>query len=638
MDREKKSQQEKRSNKKNKPERPLWRKILKGVGIALSILILLTLIAFSGLNIYVKHKTGSSILEDYRKAEKIVEKSSKATFRTNASSRFLDINGNEIKGTTADDSSKYLRYEQIPKNVVNAFVSIEDPSYWKNKGYSISGMARALLGYAHILNTKSGGSSITQQVAKNTFLTQEVSLDRKVNEICLAIWMNRKYSKQDIMEFYVNQCFFSNGSYGIENASQLYFGVSADKLSLSQTAYLCAIPNRPSYYNPYREPTNAIGRRDRILLNMYREGYISKAKYQVAIAENLTIQSSSLAVDNYQITYAQECAIRFFEKYYKEDSDAAAKRVASGGYTIQTSLNPWAQKKIQNSVDTNLAAYSEKDDTTGLYKLQGAVTAIDNKTGKVVAVIGGRTQIATENAYTLNRAYRSYRQPGSSIKPLIVYTPAFMKGYKPESYRHAVASSNNDTATQVFSEITPSYGISFLKEMDFDRIVAQDENLPSALGGLTHGVTVEQMTGAYRALSNDGLWSQPTCVVSITDIDGKEIYQGSKYADKKGVSTETKQVYDKDAANSMVDVMKSVISSGTASSMDWSTASNETAYGKTGTTNDNKDGWFCGSTSQYTISVWVGCDHPEEIADLHGNTYPLSIWKECMLALLNQKE
>ena len=257
-------------------------------------------------------------------------------------------------------------------------------------------------------------------------------------------------------------------------------------------------------------------------------------------------------------------------------------------------------------MDTNLAAYSEKDDTTGLYKLQGAVTAIDNT--------------------------------GSSIKPLIVYTPAFMKGYQPESYRHAVASSNNDTATQVFSEITPSYGISFLKEMDFDRIVAQDENLPSALGGLTHGVTVEQMAGAYRALSNDGLWSQPTCVVSITDIDGKEIYQGSKYADKKGVSTETKQVYDKDAANSMVDVMKSVISSGTASSMDWSTASNETAYGKTGTTNDNKDGWFCGSTSQYTISVWVGCDHPEEIADLHGNTYPLSIWKECMLALLNQKE
>lgn len=612
---------EKQLNKK-----PRKKHILRNVVLLLAVLLLfLSIISIAGMNWYIKHSTGSSIIEQYEYARDIIADSSLSDFQGNAVSVFYDSDGNEIAGNINDESTIYLNYNEIPKGVINAFVAIEDSTYWKNNGVSYSGIIRAMLGYIGVDDNSGGGSTITQQIVKLTYLSSEQSLDRKIKEIFMALEMNKKYSKEQIMEFYCNQVCFSNGIYGIESAAETYFGIPASELSVSQAAYLCAIPNRPTYYDPYTNPDNALSRRDRILSAEYRQGIIDKDTYQEAIAESLVLKKQEVKVDGYQITYAKECTIQYFMKQYSESYEAADTRLNSGGYRIHTTLDSKKQQVFQNSVDTNLAVWSTKDSETGIYELQGTAVAIDNTTGKVIAIIGGRSQIATENAYTLNRAYQSFRQPGSSIKPLIVYTPAIMKGYDAEPFRTAVEKSTNSVATSTFEAITPQYGMDFLRTMGFAGIVDIDNGLPSALGGLTNGVTTVEMASAYAALANHGSFQTPTCITSIQTIDGQELYK----------EAEATQVYDGDAADKMVDLMKGVFTNGTARRLEWYSASNVEVAGKTGTTNDNKDGWFCGMSSDYTLAVWVGCDTPQPMTDLEGSTYPGSIWKECMLQLLN---
>lgn len=605
------------------------RHILKKVAFVLAVLLFLFLVlSVVVLNWYIKQSTGSSIKEQYDYARDIIDESSLSDFQGNAVSVFYDSDGDEIAGNINDESTIYLNYEEIPENVTNAFVAIEDSTYWKNNGVSYSGIIRAMLGYAGLGDKNGGGSTITQQIVKLTYLSSEQSLDRKVKEIFMALEMNKKYSKKQIMEFYCNQVCFSNGIYGIESAAETYFGIPASELSVSQAAYLCAIPNRPTYYDPYTNPENALSRRDRILKAEYKQGLIDTDTYQSAISESLVLKKQEVKVDGYQITYAKECTIQYFANQYSESREDAEKRLNSGGYRIYTSLDSKKQQAFQNSVDTNLASQSIKNADTGIYELQGAAVAINNESGKVIAIVGGRSQIATENAYTLNRAYQSYRQPGSSIKPLIVYTPAIMKGYDAESFRTAVEKSINSVATNTFEAITPQYGMDFLRTMGFAGIVDIDNGLPSALGGLTNGVTTVEMASAYATLANHGGFRTPTCITSIQTLNGEELYQ----------EVETTKVYDSDAADQMVDLMKGVFINGTARRLEWYNASNVEVAGKTGTTNDNKDGWLCGMSPDYTLAVWVGCDTPQPMSDLEGSTYPGSIWKECMLQLINTEE
>lgn len=600
--------------------------------VILILLLLVCVCIITGLfllNYYVKRSTGSSIREEQQYARKVIDASALSDFRGNAISVFVDSDGQELSGTNADGSTIYLNYEEIPEHVVSAFIAIEDSSFWTNPGISYSGIIRAAMGYVGIGDEDSGGgSTITQQIVKLTYLSSEQSLDRKLKEIFMALEMNKKYSKEQIMEFYCNQVCFANGVYGIESAAETYFGIPASELSISQTAYLCAIPNRPTYYDPYEHPENALGRRDRILQAMEQQGFLTSEECQQAIAESLVLKKPEVKVDGYQITYAKECVIQYFMQKYAESREDAENRLNSGGYRITTSLNSEKQQIFQNSVDTNLAVQSTKNADTGIYELQGAVTAIDNATGKVIAIVGGRSQIATENAYTLNRAYQSFRQPGSAIKPLVVYTPALMKGYDAESFRTAVAKSTNSVATNTFAAITPEYGMSFLTAMDFRGIIDTDNGLPSALGGLTNGVTTVEMASAYAALQNHGIYRTPTCITSIQTLDGEELYQ----------EEDSKQIYDSQAADQMVDLMKGVFNTpiGTAWRLEWYNASSVEVAGKTGTTNDNKDGWLCGVSADYTLAVWVGCDTPQAMSDLEGSSYPGSIWKECMLQLVNR--
>lgn len=661
----------KKPAKQKKPTKHKKSAFSTGLKIALS-LIMLMMLGVVGM-VFFKYKDDISAWQ--QEAKQKVETSSRSDFRPLNISYIYDKDGNQIAELSASEKNIYLKYEDIPQDAVNAFIAVEDRNFWTNRGYDMKGIFRVAVTYLKSRGSViHGASTITQQLARKIYLTNEVSIARKVKEIMIATELTKKYTKKQIMEFYVNNCCFANNIYGIEAAADAYFRIPASELTLSQAAYLCAIPNRPTYYNPYTDPERAIERRDKILQDMYECGYIKESELKEALAEKITVsepkRNSSDRVNNYQTTYALHCAVKYMmqeegftfqydfeseEAYqsYQEEYDTwysdVRDRIYTGGYKIYTSLDSEAQNSLQSIIDNGLNM-DVSIGSSGMYDFQGALTAIDNQTGKVIAVVGGRSQEGFLNMYTLNRAYQSHRQPGSTIKPLVVYTPALMQGYTENStlnnidvsvaknsktvstmtgsqfsLRSAVEQSKNGCAYQLFNDIGAKYGLSFIKSMNFDKIVPQDETLSASLGGLTYGVTTEQMAGAYAALENHGSFRDTSCITSIKDLDGREQY----------LEPLDKEAYSPEAADKMVDILKGVLSRGTAASMKWSSASKVEAAGKTGTTNDSKDGWFCGITPYFTVAVWVGFDTPKTLSNLYGATYPASIWKESMLYLLD---
>ena len=293
---------------------------------------------------------------------------------------------------------------------------------------------------------------------------------------------------------------------------------------------------------------------------------------------------------------------------------------------------------LQASLDEGLSANQELSED-GIYSLQGSATCIDNATGKVVAIVGGRSQEAS--GYTLNRAFQSYRQPGSSIKPLVVYTPAFERGYTPDtilvdeliedgpknsgSYsgaidvRTAVQYSKNTIAHKIFEAITPKVGMQYILNMEFSKIMTQDTyNMSSALGGFTYGVTTKEMASGFCTIQNDGVYRNPSCIVEILDAQGNVLVPNE---------WEEIRIYDRNASRMMTDVMMTVVTSGTGRGYG---ISGMPCAGKTGTTNDKKDGWFVGYTPYYTTAVWVGYDIPKTVNTLSSTTSPGKIWKSYM--------
>lgn len=641
--------------------RPLL-KVLKILARTLAVAFVLALIlcAIVGVTkiypLYAEYK---------QMAEHVVGESTPETFRLQESSYIYDADGGVLAKLSMDEDSYYLPYDEIPQYAVQAFVAVEDRTFWENSGVDFKGILRVGLRYLYTDGEEvHGASTITQQLARNRFLTNEVSLERKAKEILIARELTKKYTKEQIMEFYVNDISFANTYYGLEAAAIGYFGKSSKELSLSQIAYLCAIPNSPTYYNPYRHPDNALARRDKILDDMLEMGYITQDEHDSAAAEEIVIQRPDYGFHNYETTYAIFCAVRYlmeengfqfeygfksdaaYEDYterYNEAYAAAREDLYTGGYDIYTSLDPEKQQVLQDAVDQGLS-FNTDTASDGIYALQGAATLIDNSSGKVEAIVGGRSQ--ETDVYGLNRAYQSFRQPGSAIKPLIVYTPALENGYNSYTIvknvdvdaakkakkgddltrlpgstmtlRRGVEQSKNGVAWSVYADITPEVGMSYLTSMRFDNIVPGDYYLAASLGGFTHGVTSEEMAGAYAALANGGEYRDPTCIVSMLDKNGEEIFRDPK----------EKRVYEKNAALVMVDILTGVVTRGTASKMGWT--GDIEAAGKTGTTNNSRDGWFCGITPYYTLTVWVGYDQPKTLSSLWGSTYPASIWKNAM--------
>lgn len=644
-------------------------KLIKRIFKILIILFIAALLILGGAVIY---KIYPMYKEYSQEAKRVVEESNTNTFKRNLTSYFYDDEGSLLTELSGNGSKIYLTFDEIPADVINAFIAVEDRSFWEHKGIDLKGIVRVGVEYVTSKGEKvHGASTITQQLVRNVFITKEVTLERKIKEICYALEVEKKYSKEEIIEFYINNIYFANNCYGIEAAAQFYFNKPASELSLNETAYLCAIPNSPSYYDPLKNSSNALPRRDKVLKDMQECSMITETRRIQALKEDLVLnEKEPVEIKDYETTYAIDCAIRYLMKldgflfrysfgtmedynFYMETYNQAYERIRAelytGGYVIQTTLNKEKQRLLQESVD-NALAFDEEMTENGQFALQGAATVINNETGKVEAIVGGRTQGGS--SYTLNRAYQSYRQPGSSIKPLIVYLPALERGYtdrstvteinvekakeEPEkvlemygakmTLRSAVENSKNGAAWRLFCEITPEIGLSYLQEMGFARVVPDDFYPAASLGGFTYGVTTVEMANAYSCVANHGQFQQTDCIVSILDKYGEELYE----------PYETRQVYAPEQTELMIDILKGVIKRGTARNMGWK--STVEAAGKTGTTNNSKDGWFVGITPDYAMAVWVGYDMPRELSNLYGGSYPARIWKDAMEVLVENTE
>ena len=577
----------------------------------------------------------------YLEAQTVARESSASDFQTGQVGEVYDSDGNRIALLQNDKNIIYLTSDQIPELVKQAFVSIEDKRFYKHHGSDSFAIVRAvtsLLGKGRITQ---GGSTITQQLVRNIYLTHTIHWERKVEEIFIAHAMEREYSKDELLEFYINNIYFSNGCYGIEAASQKYFSRSVSDLDLSETAFLCAIPNNPSIYDPLTHADKTIERRNLILQNMLDDGIINEQQYTDAVNEKITLNPYSPSYTRtWAHTYIYECATRALMGVTGKDYDICHDMLYNNGYKVYTSIDMEAQELLQTTVDTELEDYNTRNNN-GSYALQASAVTIDNTTGLVTAIVGGRSQDDVSADY--NRAYLSFRQPGSSIKPLIVYTPALEHGYtasstvvdskEPDgpsnagnysgaiSLRTAVEQSKNTVAYKLFRELTPEVGLQYLLNMNFSSIQDSDYVLSAALGGLSKGASCLEMTSAYATLENEGVFRQPTCVTLITDSAGNVIAKPE---------AEEKQVYQSSAAHEMTNILEGVLTRGTAHGK---ALTNMPCAGKTGTTNDNIDGWFVGYTAYYTTGVWVGFDSPRSTHSLSGATYPLDIWYNYMTEL-----
>ena len=560
---------------------------------------------------------------------------------------------------------QYMDINHISMNLQNGYIAQEDRRFKNHNGVDWIATFRAGLALIkHGGEVTQGGSTITQQVIKNTYLTQERTFTRKIVEILLAPELEKKYSKADIIEFYCNTNFYGHRCYGVEAASLYYFGKHAEDLAPEEAAVLIGISNTPSAYDPVSHPNASKNKRDDVLKSMNEVGYLSNEDYEKAVSSPLKIvQKETEGTDeNYQSSYAIHCAALelmkmdgfefqytfdnkedytlYSERYttaYSEQSD----RIRAGGFQIYTSLDSGLQAVLQTQIDASLSGFTELQEN-GKFALQGAGVIVDNKTNYVTAIVGGR---GADDPF--NRAYLSARQPGSTIKPLIDYGPAFDTGeYYPTrmvndhkwekgpsnsgrryfgnvTVREALNRSLNTVAWQILEDIGIDFGLSYLGEMEFQKLSYVDNQVPSlSIGGFTNGVRVVDMAKGYSTLANGGVYNDRTCIVKILHEKEGEL--------TKDMTPFAKQVYRSDSAFMLTDVLKGTFTSPYGTGRGLGLENDMPAAGKTGTTNSSKDTWFCGYTPYYTAAVWVGYDIPRNMPGIYGATYAGKIWKNVM--------
>lgn len=651
----------KESKKKTKKKHSLS-KIMKRV-LLLLIIGLFIVIIYGGCYIYSKIE--NNISESVNKSNKIISEMSKDDFNSRTPTNIYDKDGNLIKQLKTVDYV-YKKYDELNPIVFKALIAVEDNRFYEHDGIDLKGLARAM--YSSVVRHQSqGGSTITQQLAKNVYLTMDKTLWRKISEAVIAQELEKRYSKHQILEFYVNNINYGNGCYSIESAANYYFGKSTKDLSIAEIALLTGIPNNPTIYDPITKFKNANNRKDSILNKMYQLNMISKKQLDEEKNREIVLNIKKSELDNVVTDYAQSYAVHeaveFIMSYYgfqfKYDFANEEERktywntydteykkyyseLITGGYDIYTSIDQNIQNQLQQIVNSKMSIYTDINNSTGIYKKQSSATVIDNKTGLVIGIVGGRTQDGVNNSY--NRAFLAARQPGSTIKPIIVYTPAIENGYNANStlvdeyiqngpknaysgytgkvsLRTAVAKSINTVAYKLTQEVGVEKSLNYLSNMKYKYLSPTDkESKTIGLGGFTYGTTTVEMASAYSTLARNGQYIDATNITKIYDRTTKETIYENTY--------ETKKIYDDGAAYLMTDVLKSVLTDGTGKSFQLPNISEQA--GKTGTTNSEKDLWFCGYTPSYSMAVWVGDDIPTSQGHLSTQGY---IWKEMMTRL-----
>ena len=549
-----------------------------------------------------------------------------------AVSQFYD-NENKIIFTTASAEHRLpVKMDKIPKHVRAAFVSIEDNRFYEHNGIDYRGTFRALV--SNIMGQEvQGGSTITQQLAKNAFLTQERTIQRKIKEAFLARQMENKYTKDEILNMYLNQIYFGEGAYGVESASLTYFGKHVQDIDLAEAATLAAIPKSPNYYDPMENPKANKERRDIVLDQMVKYGHITQADAEKAKGEEVKIREDENRgkqkdLRSYFFDYVSQLVMDKF------GADALFK----GGLKIYTTLDSSMQAKAEHAIRYLPDLWT--DDPDHLTQPQAGLVALDPTNGYIKAMIGGRGQDK------FNRAVLAQRQPGSSFKAFVYLTamdnglnaatlvddkPLRIGGWQPQNssgsfhgtvtLRTALSRSYNIPAIRVALRVGTDKVMQMAKACGISSLVEDgpytDNNPAMALGGLTKGVSPLEMASAYGTIANNGVFNQPVAIIKIVDRNGKVIFE-HKHSPKQVVSAK--------AAYQTTDMLKDVLISGTAGG----SGLGRPAAGKTGTTDYSKDAWFVGYTPNLSCAVWVGDDRNRSMGAMYGSGAPLSIWHDFM--------
>ncbi|MBP1764871.1 MAG: penicillin-binding protein, family [Firmicutes bacterium] len=561
----------------------------------------------------------------------------KGEIRPAASSQIYDINGKVISNVHSVENRVLVPINKIPKDLQNAFIAAEDVRFYQHIGIDPRGIIRAIWSNITYGEVSEGGSTITQQLAKNALLTQERTLKRKIQEAVLALQIERQYSKTEILEMYLNQIYFGQGAYGVQAAAQVYFGKNVEQLNLAECAMLAGIPKSPNYYSPASNLKAAKDRQAVVLDQMVKYNYLDPTTAAQTKNEKLTIVNNSgkseSALASYFIDYITQ---QLVAKY-------GADAVYKDGLQIYTTLDLDMQKAAEQAMQ-KLPTY--KTDSNGIKQPQGALVAIDPHTGYIKAMVGGRGNDQ------FNRAVMAERQPGSAFKPF-VYLAAIENGrtassivddspisfgsWSPQNYdgkfhgrmtlRNALEDSINVVAVKLANEVGPDKPLYYAQQMGISTLVLQgnvnDRNLASALGGLTRGVTPLEMASAYGVLANQGVHTEPIAIIKVVDRNGKILEQNTP---------RSKAVVNERSAFILTDMMRGVLTHGTGTGADIG----RPAAGKTGTTSDYKDAWFVGFTPDLVAAVWMGNDSGGSLNEITGGDLPATIWRSFMNAALSK--
>jgi len=530
-------------------------------------------------------------------------------------SMVFDASGDLLSELRSEENRRLVSLQQIPRHTQLAFIAAEDLRFYSHNGidlYRIIGALRSNLASGSMAE---GASTITQQLAKLTHLSSEKTIRRKLEEIYLALQIEQAYTKDDILEFYLNTIYFGRGAYGIEAAAEAYFGISAEELTLSQSACLAAIIKAPSVYAPHISPQSNKNRRIYILDTMKDNGFITPREYDEAVKESIWV----LAAHQDRQFYSW-----YIDEVLSESSrilGVSTDDVIRGGFRIYTAYNP----RLQSIADSVYADHSFfPSDASDGTPMQSAMAVIDTSNGAVLAMVGGR-DYGTRRG--LNRATQMRRQPGSALKPLSVYGPALEKGYTTASvlldektsfggympqnagdryYGHvtmrtAVRNSLNTTAVRLLDEIGIDSAIDYLTKMGIPT-QSSDRNLSLALGSMTYGVTPVELAAAYVPYANGGLYYQPYCIEKLMSSTGETLFERSH---------EGKRVISEQNAFLMTSLLQSVVSNGTGTRM---LSSDTPVAGKTGTVSmngGNRDIWMAAYNPELSVAVWMGFDQTD---------------------------
>ncbi|WP_224753451.1 transglycosylase domain-containing protein [Paenibacillus terricola] len=538
-----------------------------------------------------------------------------------ASTIVYDQNKEEVL-RLSPSKSEPVNYDSLPDRLIEAVVAVEDKRFFEHSGTDLQGISRAMLTNLTSGRTVQGASTITQQLAKNVFLTQERTWTRKWKELLLAQKIEKNYSKQEIITYYLNQIYFGEGAWGIKKAADIYFGIPVDKLTLSESALLAGIIKAPSALSPYRHPEEAKARRNVVLQLMKDQGKIDQATYAASIAEPLHILSSKpVNSDGLKYPYYIDQMIREAgEKYGLTQNE-----VLYGGLRFYTTLDSHMQEAVEDvyAQDDNFPASSSDQ------LIQSGAVLVDPRDGGIKALVGGRGK---QSFRSFNRAVQLKRQPGSTMKPISVYTPAFEQGYSPEDtvidepvnfngYQPRNAGGSYHGEVSIYESIIHSYNVpavKLLNELGIDtgmesakrfglELTDGDRNLGLALGGLQEGVSPLEMAEAFSVFANDGTRIPTHTIIRIEAASGETVAEAD--------SNERITVTDPAVARTMTAVLEGVVTEGTGVA---AAITGRQIAGKTGTTEmpgtdgqGMKDNWFVGYTPQLVGAVWLGYDHTD---------------------------